>query len=80
MSSVEHIKQKAIEIANNSISEIIIGIINYKDEQIINNDFTVVESYAEDFFYFDYKENVISAREQRLAERRERRLRKRNGY
>lgn len=80
MSSVEHIKQKAIEIANNSISEIIIGVINHKDEQIINNDFTVVESYAEDFFNFNYKENIISPREQRLAERRERRLRKRNGY
>lgn len=80
MSSVKHIKQKAIEIANNSISEIIIGVINYKYEPVISNDFDISDPFGEDVFHFDYKEKSISRREQRMEIRRERRLKKLNGY
>jgi hypothetical protein len=80
LSSVKHIKQKAIEIANNSLSEIIIGVINYKDEPIVNKDFDIADPFGEDVFHFDYKEKSISRREQRMEIRRERRLKKLNGY
>lgn len=80
MSNVKSIKQKAIEIANNSLSEIIIGVINYKVEPVVNEDFDIADPFGEDVFHFDYNEREFSRREKRMEIRRERRLKKLNGY
>jgi hypothetical protein len=80
LSNVKSIKQRAIEIANNSLSEIIIGVINNKYEPVVSKDFDIADPFSEDGFYFDYNERAASRREKRMEIRRERRLKKLNGY
>jgi len=80
LSNVKSIKQKAIEIANNSLPKILIGVMNQQNEPVVNNDFDISDPFGEDVFHFDYKEKSISRREQRMEIRRERRLKKLNGY
>lgn len=73
MTDVNYIKQKAIEIANNSLPKIIAGVINQKDVSVdcCSSDFFLDASY--------FPENYLSpvsraARDERRRDRKQARL------